>query len=239
MRFLLISSLACLALVFTTPVAVQGQEKGQEKSQGKSIQKFNPVYGAQSDVNELLAFVSSNIRVELSKDQIRGINGYMVCRFKIDTAGNINTIRVGHSLRPWIDYAIIGAMNRLPKYGIPFLGRRGERKEVDQQLVFSFGTFLLPLDHIGFNGEKIRQNIQNQIDDQLEAANKIKREQNLKWGNFTLENSTLKYDTRNALKGTLPKLPDADPMKVPDIIPRISVSAGELDRTQPAIKTQE
>ncbi|MEG3047437.1 MAG: hypothetical protein RR872_02245, partial [Mucinivorans sp.] len=70
-------------------------------------------------------------------------------------------------------------------------------------------------------------------------ANKIKREQNLKWGNFTLENSTLKYDTRNALKGTLPKLPDADPMKVPDIIPRISVSAGELDRTQPAIKTQE
>lgn len=228
MKFLLIS--------LSTALLCLGSAYGQEKK----IQKFNPVYGSQNEINELLSFVSTNIKVELSEDQIRGVNGYMVCKFRLDTLGNIHTIRVGHSLRPWIDYAIVGAMNRLPPYGTPATDRRGEKKDVERQLVFSFGTSLKPLDHIGFNEEKVRQNTQDKIDAQLAEINRKKMEDYTKWGNFTKENATLKYDSRDALKGSYPTLPQGmDPLKTPIITPRISVAGVDDKLTRPAIQSAE
>lgn len=226
MKFLLISLFAALSIA-----AAEAQEK--------KIQKFNPVYGSQSEINELLAFVSTNLKVELTQDQIKGINGAMVCTMKIDTMGAIHTIRVGRSLRPWIDYAIVGAMNRLPPYGVPSVDNKGRRREVDRQLVFSFGSFFLPMDHMGFNGEKVAQNIQDQIDEQMAEDRRKKTEHNAKWNNFYKENATLKYDSRNALKGGQPLLPDAmDPLKMPIITPRISISTSdELKKAAPIIKS--
>ncbi|MEG0656732.1 MAG: hypothetical protein RR980_04435 [Mucinivorans sp.] len=231
MKYLLISLLGCLIL---------GTQSAYGQQTARKIQKFNPVYGSQSDVNELLAFVSTNLKVELSEDQIKGINGYMTCKFQIDTLGNIHTIRVGHSLRPWIDYAIIGAMNRLPPYGIPVVDRRGQSWNVQRQLVFSFGSFFLPMDHMGFDGDKVAQHIQQEIDKQRAEIDKAKAERNLQWGNFTRDNSTLRYDTRESLKGNYPILPDGtDPLKSPIITPRISISQGELDRVKPVVKSAE
>lgn len=219
MKYLLIS----LALA----LAVTGA------SAQKKLQRFNPVYGSEADVNQLLTFVSSNIKVELNEDQTKGVDGYMVCKFKVDTLGNIHTIRVQHALRPWIDYAIIGAMNRLPAYGIPSVDRKGRKQEVDRQLVFSFGSFTKPLDFIGFNGDKVRENIDQSIQDQIVERTKKNLAQAEKWNGFTNENSKLRYDSREALKGGLKTLPGNDPIKNPVVTtPTITVAPAGFKPTK-------
>lgn len=213
MRFLLIS------LLTFSVMCASGQ---------KRLQKFNPVYGSETEINELLAFVSSNIKVELTEDQINGIDGFMVCKFRLDTLGNLHSFTVGHSLRPWIDYAIIGAMNRLPVYGVPSISRQGDKRDVERQLVFSFGSFLKPIEHVGLNEEKIKAGIKNSVDEQHDAIAKKNAKHTFAWNSFTKDNATLKYDAKDALKGNIPVLPGGkDVIKVPITTPTISVTATE------------
>ena len=193
----------------------------------KKVQKFNPVYSTQEEVNDLLSFVAANIKVELSEDQIRNVNGQMVCKFRVDTTGRIYNVTVGRSLRPWIDMAIVGAMVRMPFYGVAAIDRKGRPYDVERQLVFSFGKpFFQAVDRIGFNGEAVQENIARSIEQQSEAVFKEKRRQTAAWDGFTKENAKLRYDSRDALKGSYPTLPAAsDGLKPPPVYtPTISVA---------------
>lgn len=201
----------------------------------KKVQKFNPVYSNQAEVNELLSFVSANIKVELTENQVENINGQMVCKFRIDTTGRIYNVTVGRSLKPWIDMAIIGAMIRLPHYGVPSIGRNGKPQDVDRQLVFSFGkSYFQGVEHIGFNGDAVQRNIARSIDQQQAAAFKEKRRHTAAWDGFTNQNSKLRYDGRDALKGTYPVLPDAaDGLKKP-VVYTPTISIGGTSTAAPA-----
>lgn len=203
----------------------------------KKIQKFNPVYSNQAEINALLSFVSANIKVELSEEQVKNVNGQMVCKFRIDTTGRIYNVRVGKSLRSWIDMAIMGAMVRLPMYGVPSTNRRGEPIDVERQLVFSFGKpFFQGVDRVGFDGEAVQEGISKSIDQQASAIFKEKRRQTAAWDGFTNQNAKLRYDGRDALKGSYPVLPDAtDGLKPPTVYtPTISVGGLTENAASPA-----
>lgn len=224
MKSLFVSFLCALS------VAVGAQEP-------KKIQKFNPVYSNQAEINELLSFVSANIKVELSEDQVRNIDGQMVCKFRLDVTGRIYNVTVGKSLRPWIDMAIIGAMVRLPNYGVPATDRRGQPWDVERQLVFSFGKpFFQAVDRIGFDGETVQRRIDESIRRQEAAVFKEKRRQTAAWDGFTKQNAKLQYDGRDALKGSYPVLPDAsDGLRAPVVYtPTISIGGVAESSAAPA-----
>lgn len=202
----------------------------------KKIQRFNPVFSNQQEVNDLLSFVATNIQVVLSEDQVRNVNGQMICRFRVDTTGRIYNVSVYRGLRSWIDMAIVGAMARLPLYGVPALDRRGVARDVERQLVFSFGKpFFQAVTRMGFDGQTVDESLSRSIDAQSSAIFKEKRRQTAAWEGFTKENARLHYDGRNALKGAYPVLPDASDGLNPSVVYAPTISIGGLVETPSSV----
>lgn len=170
------------------------------------LQHFNPIYGNEEESNNIISFISSNLVVELSPAQVKGIDGYVVCSFVVDTLGEMKKLKVEHSLKPWIDYAILGAMIRLPNWGRPCM-RRDKKVERRFDIVFSFGSFIKPLNHMGFNGSKVSSETQAQIDEQRLAMQKELLARKNRWDGFTKENAKLEYDNQGALRKEQPVLP--------------------------------
>lgn len=196
----------------------------------RTLQRFNPRYGGEQEANNLISFVSSNIAVELSPEQVKGVDGVVVCSVLVDTMGVLKDFRVENKLRPWIDHAIVNAMARLPNYGTPCI-RRNEKIERRFSLVFSFGSFIKPLRYMGFNGSEVDRQTQAHINAQKDAIKKELAARNTKWNGFVKNNAKLEYDNQGALRKEQSVLPGSTNPLNPDTptftTPTITISGKE------------
>lgn len=195
-------------------------------------QKFNPIFGAEKESNALLSFISANMVLELDAASVKNIDGYVALSFQLDTLGNIDRLTITKSLRPWIDYAIIDGMKKLPSYGKPSTRNNGKIYVSNHNMVFSFGTFVRSSRTYGFQGEAVTAATQAEIDRQRNEHFARINEQNSQWEKFTSVNSRLVYDTKNGLKNQAGSLaPDSQigtPDNLPTTTPTISITNKEL-----------
>lgn len=194
----------------------------------KTLQKFNPIYGSQSETNEIIRFISANLAVELDNDQLHNVNGKVICAFVVDTMGNIGSLSVVKSLNPWVDYAIISAMKQLPPWGVPSIRRSG-KIEKRFEVVFSFGTTVSQF-AFGYQQDLVTSRTQLQIDEQRTALSKELTARKERWDGFTKQNAKLKYDNRGAMRRDQSTLPGTtsplNPLDaIPSMSPTVSISA--------------
>ncbi len=192
----------------------------------KIRQRFNPVYGSEKESNEIISFIASNLVVELEPRQLKMLNGYLVLNFMIDTLGHIGDFRVTKSYNQWVDYAILGAMTKLPEWGV-IPRHKGEKTSKRHQIVFTFGSYVKGSETYGFQGDAVDRNIQSQINEQREAHFAKIKEEEERWESFTDDNGVIRYDTKEGLKDNqtilMPNDP-LDPTNQPPQTPTITIT---------------
>ncbi len=162
-------------------------------------QRVNPIFGSEKEANQIISFIASNLVLEFEEEQIKKLDGYMVLNFVVDTAGVIDRLEVKKSYNIWVDYAILGAIKKLPEWGIPSL-RNGEPVERNHQLVFSFGSYSNQEQTYGLQNETIARNTQDEIDRQRQEYMAQIQEEHSEWKSFTDVNSQLEYNIQDGLK---------------------------------------
>lgn len=186
----------------------------------KIQQKFNPIYGSEKESNDLLSFIAANMVLELDAAAVKNIDGIVVVSFYLDTLGCIDRLAVTKSLRPWIDFAIIGGLKRMPNYGKPSIRNNGKAYESRHSMVFSFGSYIRGGGHTyGFQGDAVRNKTQEELNRQRNDHFAKINEQTALWNKFTTKNSKLEYDTKSGLKNQAGTLAPDDQLGTPDALP--------------------
>ena len=97
---------------------------------------FTPVYGSDSQLNDLLTFVSNWVVVRIPyNEEIHRVNGVIHCRFTMDTTGKIINVRMSKNQWAWMSYSIAAALKNMPPYDAPLT--RG--RNFSHDLYFTFG----------------------------------------------------------------------------------------------------
>lgn len=175
------------------------REVTYESKKAKKIrQKFNPIYSNEEESNEIISFVSSNLVVELEPQQLSTLDGYVVIRFVVDTLGNFDSFKVAKSYNNWVDYALLGAMKELPKYGKRYYNEDNIPIVKQHQVVFTFGSFVKG--SFGFQDELVRNNTQSSINKQRDEHFAKVNSHWKQWGGYTDINSRLEYNIKDGLK---------------------------------------
>ncbi len=168
-------------------------------SENTVLQRFNPIFGNEKQSNEIISFIASNLAVQLPKSVVEKLNGYMGLQFAIDSTGNFGKFAIIKSYNTWVDYAIIDAMSKLPRWGTPIVNKEGEVIEKNHRIFFTFGTYNQS-DTYGFQGDAVDRNTQAHINEQRNALAAEIARKNRYWDAFTKDNATLEYDIKDGLK---------------------------------------
>lgn len=185
------------------------------ESSEKIKQRFNPIFGSEGEANEIISFISSNLVVELESEQIKRLDGYMIATFIVDTMGNIDRINVKRSYNTWVDYAIIGALNNLPPLGRKSYDKRDNLVERQHDIAFTFGSYVKGSNTYGFQGAKVRDNTQQQLNEQRDTHFAEVNKQRGMWSNFTDVNAKLEYNIKDGLRDEARTLRGDDPFAYP------------------------
>lgn len=218
---LFVLALSCGVTAAQPPKTAEHPTSADKSNKSEKIkQKFNPIYGSEKEANDLLSFIAVNMVLELDAESVKNIDGVAIVSFYLDTLGNVSRLALTKSLRPWIDYAIIGGMKKMPPYGKPSMRNNGKAFESFHTVVFSFGSYVRAGGHTyGFQGETVSANIQREIDRQRNEQIAKAKEHNDKWNKFTTKNARLEYDTKSGLKNQAGTLAPDDQIGTPDNLP--------------------
>lgn len=189
----------------------------------QQIERVSPVLGSDEQANEMILYVSENLRLMVpTGHDLSTVNARVSCKITVDVAGRVSNIDIRQNGPFWVDMMIIDAMKVLP----PWFGWRGQDKyELSKELVFHFGDKRNWGGTYGYQKDRVNQQIGRSIEVQR-AQNVEKMTKHWQaWEKTITEGMKLAMPLSPDNKPPMTNMPDRKPITAPPTnLPPVQVS---------------